>query len=396
MGVPHLDWTAGPPVIGEQGTFRASDVVGEALLTLDAEEAAKEPGTDWIVIVRPGESANRRIYTDSAISEAVANGFWDGSRMFADHGDMKMPTHRSINDLMSRITETRLGRAGEVDAKGKSLAGAALGKAKYLRPGVQEFVRGAGDALGTSIVHRFQGQRFKGTDGQTHERVDHFLQNYSVDWVAYPAAGGGLLGLTGSENEGEDDVDWTELTADMVKSHAPHVVEAIKADAKEELEAGMQGNGQAGTDSGAAGSGTPITQISEERIVEIAAAAAAKAVSEAFDARDSKQRERDAAREQIVAHVNASDLTEKARARVIAGFAGAESFDEAKVDAAIEDMKALVKELGGRGGPKVAGLGGSESVETRDDGPSYDQSYPALAAFEQVSGVKTVAVSEGK
>lgn len=393
------EWVPGPPVIGvppapkflEAGTFRASDPVGESVLSFDAEEG-KAPSAAEVVIVRPGESANRRVYTESAIAEAVANGFWDGSKMFADHGDSKMPTHRSINSLLSRITSTRLGKAGETDAKGRSLQGAAIGTVKFLRPEFATFAREAEDAIGVSIVHQFQGQRYKGTDGLTHERVDHFITNYSVDWVAYPAAGGGLLQfLPGSEGEGEDDVEWSELTADMIKSHAPHVAEAIRAEAIEELEDGMAGNSQAGTEPGVAGSGTSLTA---EQIAEIASTAATKAVGEALAERDKQQAARQSAQEQIAAIVNASPLPEKARLRVIASFAGAESFDETAVNAAVESMQTLIKDLGGRG-PRVSGLGGSESTETQDAAPSYGQSYPAMAAFESVTGIKQLPVSEG-
>jgi hypothetical protein len=183
------------------GKFRGHDVV-----TLGAE--GKPPTRARIVIVRPGESANRRVYPSDTIAEAVRTGFWNDSKMFIDHGDIKMPTHRSIKDLVGVIESTDVGPAGE-----------AVGEVRFVRPEFAQFAMEAKDAIGVSIVHQFQGQRFKGTDGHYHERVDRFLTNYSVDWVAYPAAGGAISEFI-RESEDEDDVEWEQLTPEMLKEHA--------------------------------------------------------------------------------------------------------------------------------------------------------------------------------
>src|SRR5205085_11227784 len=79
--------------------------VQESLGALEAtwtDNAEGLPQAD-VVIIRPGESLNRRFYPKEAIAEAVKGGFWDGTPMFINHGDKAMPRKRNVQDLVARI-----------------------------------------------------------------------------------------------------------------------------------------------------------------------------------------------------------------------------------------------------------------------------------------------------
>jgi hypothetical protein len=340
------------------GKFRGHDVV-----TLGAEatfiaEEGKPPTRARIVIVRPGESANRRVYPSDTIAEAVRTGFWNDSKMFIDHGDIKMPTHRSIKDLVGVIESTDVGPAGE-----------AVGEVRFVRPEFAQFAMEAKDAIGVSIVHQFQGQRFKGTDGHYHERVDRFLTNYSVDWVAYPAAGGAISEFI-RESEDEDDVEWEQLTPEMLKEHAPAVYEQIVAEGREPM---------AGTDDDKGNTELP-TSLSAEDVKRLTI----EAITEHETAKTERQKTLDVVEGQVIEAVEKSGLPELTRKRIVKSFAGAEAYDEAAVAEAINESKAELKAAGALG-PQVRGFGPSTGIESVAPVPDA-QRFPVLDAVERELG----------
>lgn len=376
--------------VGEatEGVFRGRELLVAAEMSFVAAEDGKPSNDVEIVLVRPGESANRRVYSREAIAEAVNTGFWNGSRMFIDHGDMAMPTKRSLKDLVSVVRDTHLGPAGE-----------AIGHARFIRPDFAQFVRDAHDAspdaLGVSIVHRFQGARFKGTDGLAHERVDHFLHNFSVDWVAFPAAGGSINQfLPAQESTSEDDVEWNELTADMVKAHAPAVYDAIVGEATSEddsmntgIDAGTAGEGADGAGSGQPAVPVGLTLETVQQMIDDAIANDRKVRAEEAEKQATVG-------EQITTLVGKSGLPELTRKRIVKQFAGAGEYVEATVQEAIDEAKAELKSLTGTG-PMVRGLG-SSFVGTEAEGVPDEKVYPDMVAFEQAFGVKNSTVAEGQ
>lgn len=361
------------PEVATSGTFKASDVIATGAEAVFIAEEGKPPSGFEVVLVRPGESQNRRFYSKEAIQQAVDSGFWNNTKMFLDHGtDKNMPMARSIKDLVAGIDSTRVGDAGE-----------AIGVGRFFRPDFAAFAAEAKDHMGVSIVHQFKGQRYRGSDGHTHERVDQFLTNYSADWVAFPAAGGAINNfLPAHESQSEDDVEWSELTVDMVKAHAPDVHNAIVTEAQADMS--PSGTGSQDGD----GSGTA------EVPVGLTADAVATIVAEAIEKHDRERDEKLAASEaiqtQIAALVDASGLPDLTRKRITLQFAGATEFAEESVKTAIEDTKAEIAAI--KGGPVVSGLGSSLPASTTTSTPHT----PALNAVEAAFGVKFAdVVSEG-
>lgn len=352
-----------------ESVFHATDVLPATEAIFTAEEG-KAPTEAEITIVRPGESLNLRNYTKGAIKRAVEAGFWNGSRMFVDHGDPKMPMKRSLTSLVSVIKDTHLGPAGE-----------AVGTVKFIRPEFAQFAfdahESAPDAMGVSIVHEFKGRRYKGPDGKVHEEVDDFVVNHSVDWVAFPAAGGGITQFLPA-TESEEDVDWETLTAEMLQEHAPAVFDSIVETARESAMSGNESENGEGTpnDAGAA----TLTPEDIRKLVSESVADERKVWQEEQD------RKADAAAK-TAQLVGKSGLPERTRSRLVAQFAGNAEFVEATVQEAIDDAKAELKEAGVTG-PVVRGLGasGTSGEGATLDAATLAEQAPAMVAFEAAMG----------
>ena len=387
------EWHVGKAQASESDEFhgRATEILpaSEAVFSDNAEGL---PQAD-VVIIRAGESANRRFYPKEAIAEAVRSGFWDNTPMFADHGDPKMPRKRLVRDLMGRIDSTYLGQEGEARAR-----------ITFLNPEFAAFARRAQSNIGLSAVHEFMGQRHRGNDGHMHERVDKFLVNHSVDFVAFPAAGGQIAQFLPAQ-ESEDDVDWNELDVDMLKEHRPDLVEALAATSDGGSDgAGDEGDKGTGDTPPAASAGAAeaqgLTADTEKRIREIAQEAAEKVRTE-YAEREAKQA---ATRAAVSAHLGKSGLPEKTRTRLMAAFEGQTEYVEATVqeaiDGAVDELKAT-----GWHGPTVKGLGSSAAHEGDDKGTdpaTLAKKFPTMAAVEAQmafvprSGKKADSDSTGK
>ncbi len=357
-------------------TFRAQEI----LPALEAAWSNDDSGapTAEIVIVRPGESSNNRFYSKEAIQRAVEAGFWNGSKMFLDHGDAKMPMKRSITALVSGITETHLGTEGE-----------ARGYVRFFNRDFAKFAQEAKDHIGVSIVHEFRGRRFRGTDGKVHEQVDDFVKNHSVDWVAFPAAGGGITQFLPAQ-ESEADVDWDKVTPELLREHAAAVVEQIETAAREAVEA-SEGGQPPTLPTPKPTEPTPPTPsgLTVEDVRAIAQEAAENARRE-FEEERAKEAD---VRQKVGTLVGKSGLPDKTRARIAASFDGSTEFVEATVQEAIEDAKAEIAEIKGAG-PRVYGLGASGNVGTITSGPTLKDSA-AFHAFESAMGVELIEKSAG-
>src|SRR4051812_25670830 len=105
-----------------EGDVPVKVTVAEVMPAIEAvwtENAEGLPEAD-VVIIRPGESANRREYPREALQQAVNDGFWDnnghGTPMFVDHGNKAAPRARSVRDLVAKVLPgtTYVGQESEV------------------------------------------------------------------------------------------------------------------------------------------------------------------------------------------------------------------------------------------------------------------------------------------
>jgi hypothetical protein len=354
------------------GTFKAREVfpASEAVFTQEADGPVRAD----IVIIKPGESKNRRIYSSDAIRQAVEDGIWENSPMFVDHpDDMRVPHKRKVRDMVAGLTDIRVGPAGE-----------AIGTATFYNRDFGKFAREAKDHVGVSPVHFFQGQRFRGSDGHYHERVDKVLVNHSVDFVAFPAAGGGIMNFLPAQ-ESEDDVEWPEITREMIEQHRPDLVQAILATASE-------GEGDPAGDKGE--QKQPEAKKVEDKKVETRTEEtvpvsevkriASEAVEEALRVRSVAESEREAARSKVKNTLDKSGLPQRTRERLLGHLLGADNFEniEAMASEAIEDARTELKEAGA--GPRVTGMGpsaagGQPKTITMNDAASRSTALGQLA-----------------
>lgn len=364
------DWTAAAESLeytNANGLFYAQETqpAMEAKWTDNAEGL---PEAD-IVIMRPGEGGNRRNYPAEVLRAAAETDFFGGAPMFIDHGDdPRMPRKRSFNSLFGTIKKgtSYIGSEGELRARSVFIDPALTGK-------VRAASENAPGVVGLSAVHEFMGQRYRGTDGHYHERVDRFAVPHSVDVVVYPAQGGGIASFLPA-HESEEDVDWNQVTEAELSENRPDLVAAIRASAAESGDgAGDEGDEKDEKD-----------EKPDESKNFVTAAEAAKIAQEAADKITTEYATREKAqaetRAKVAALVSKSGLPAKTQTRIAAQFDGQTEFVEKSVQEAIDTAADELKD-GGWKGPKVEGLGNSSAPGSDDEGkPAAETAY---SAFEQ-------------
>lgn len=356
------DWTSSAREAREAREASEGPIQSTVQQTLGALEAVWTDNAEGlpqadVVIIRPGESANRRFYSKEAIAKAVHTGFWNNTPMFVDHGTPGMPRKRSVKDLMGRLENTYLGTEGE-----------ARGRVTFFDPVFAKVVKAAGPAIGLSAVHEFLGQRFRGNDGHMHENVHEFKTNHSVDFVAFPAAGGEIAQfMPAMESESEDDVDWKNLTREMLEEHQNELKPEVAALLAAESDGGDDGDDEEvppqeppqepGPEEGKA----PAGMIAMESVNSY--------IDEQVDRRIAALRKSDDAKAETARQVRElvvkAGLPEPSRESVIGQFSAAESFDQEAVQKAIDHKAEELKAVGWHG-PKVEGLGSSSANSTSD------------------------------
>lgn len=335
----------GKDTVGE-GTYKGRDIfsAAEAVFT----EEADGPIRADVVIVRPGESQNRRFYSQEAIDRAIESGFWENSPMYIDHpDDIRVPTKRKLQSLVAGLSNVRRGPSGE-----------AVGTATFFNREFGKFAMEAKDHVGVSGVHYFKGQRYKGTDKHYHERVDDFLANVSVDFVAFPAAGGQIMQfLPAMESEDGVEIEWTDITREQLEQNRPDLVEALKGTVAAE----SQGN-----PTGVPGGGNPPNPVPPEpkpepkpdEGVTLSREDIIKVVGEALDQRDKAVTDREAVAAKAKEILGKSGLPEPVRVRIqndLAARATAENIESLATES-IESAKAEGKAWAP---PRVSGMGAS-------------------------------------
>lgn len=337
----------------------------EAVWTENAEGL---PEAD-VVIIRPGESANRREYPREALQQAVNDGFWDnnghGTPMFVDHGNKAAPRARSVRDLVAKVLpgSTYVGQEGEV-----------RGRVQFINSDFAKTVKAAGKSVGLSAVTEFLGTRHRGNDGHMHERVHKLVANHSLDFVAFPAAGGGVEKfLPAMESEGEvdwsrlTDSDWEQLPEDLLRQKRPDMLKAAEAD------------DQGGDDDDKKKDDPTDRPDQGKQMIALEAVQPyiKEQVDLALDAFNAKQAKQAETRTKVREQVARSGLKPLAQADVLTRFDGQESYDETAVQAAIEHEAKKAKEAG-LSGPVVKGMGDSTASLSDDSVATGDKPWQAF------------------
>lgn len=335
--------------------------------------------TAKVTIIREGMNMSRprKNYTKAALQQAVQEGIFNNLRMFADHSN-KPPIKRSIKELVSGTGITEYEE--DTDGKGRITA-----PVKFFNEDFYKFAKHAHEHMGTSISTLVRGTRFRAPDGVVQEDIHGFVpqakQNSSVDWVVFPSAGGKIESfITAQEGVNVEDLEWGEITPEMVKEHAPELYQSIQATApKPEVITPAKEN---------------VKDAPEGALVltpEEFQAKVQEAVNSAIDAAETKRSNQATVARQIAGLVDGAALPAKTKSRIKASFDGVETFDEALVKESIEDAKAELKEAGG---PRISGMG-----VTRPDGDE-DKHFvgPAREAVEGIFSVPKAATpsSTGK
>lgn len=300
------------------------------------------------VIIRAGRSKNRRHYRESTLRDAATRGIFNGTRMFVNHSD-KLPTRRSLQEMVSGVENV------VYDEEKKALVGDVI----YFSQEFFDFAKRAQKFMGNSIAALVEGQRRKDNDGTYFEDISRIVQPRSVDWVVFPAAGGGIEAFV---SEGENDVDWNELTLEALEENAPHLIEELKQKLTPPPVDPPKDD-------------TPAPTVTSESVQELVQ----QMLHEAAEA----TAKRDAEQAKIREHIGKSGLPDRTRVRLMTQFALAESFDETKLDTAIAEAREELKAAGA--GPKIVG-----------EGPSGDTAHVPTKrrAREVVEGFFSVPTKE--
>lgn len=313
-----------------------------------------------VTLIRPGMSGNRKNWTAAALKKASESGFWNGARMFIDHVPQTgaLPTKkksRSLKDMVSAVESTEVAEDGRI-----------VGTVQFFDEKFYSFAKRAKDYMGTSVDLLFKGELISPKGEQPYYAVEELVVNNSVDWVVDPAAGGKIDEFL-TAHEGEDNVEWSEVTADMLRQHRPDLIPALEG----------SGNPPA----------PPVVGLTEDQV----AAITKKAIHEARESWDSEHRTVATVNRQISEHVRAAKLPEKITNRLIATFDGATTFDQAAVDAALKEAREELEDAGIK--PRINGAGNSQGSGGSST-QTLAQVAPVHAALESVfhrkpSGTKT-------
>jgi hypothetical protein len=300
----------------------------EALEAEFSKDEATGKMTANVVIIKAGRAKNPRNYRPSALQKAAREGVYNGMRMFVDHSD-KPPVKRSFGEMVSAVESTTW------DPTIKPQGGI-RGNIEFFDEKFFDQAQRAKKYIGVSADHRIRV--IPAQEGQkTIEDVLEIAFARSVDWVLYPSAGGEILSFA-RESEGEDQVEWSEVTIDALKANAPQLIEQIKSEVvpvKEEVE-----------------DDAPPTPTREQ-----IAAMITQGVQEGVQQIADQNAKKAATAKNIREYVAKSGLPARVQGRVSAQFADALEFVEDDVKMAVEDAKEELKELGV--GPTIKGEGPS-------------------------------------
>jgi len=232
----------------------------------------------------------------------------------------------------------------EYDAKTDAI----YGNVVYFDEKFFEKAQAAKKFMGVSADHRIR-VNYVQENRKTIEDVQEIIGARSVDWVIYPSAGGEIISFA-RESEGADEVEWSDITLDQLKTNAPQVLEEFKASIQV----------KEGKD--------PDPEPTPDPPENLTRAEVAKLVQEQVQTIQTQMTEdnekKEAAAKKYRELFSKSGLPSRTQSRLISQFAGATEFSEGDAKEAVEEAKAELKEAGA--GPKITGLG--PSGPSGDDG----------------------------
>lgn len=321
--------------------------VQEAVFDEDKMEAR-------VVLIQEGVTQSRppRNYTKTSLKQAVRDGTFNGVKMFINHSN-KPPIKRSLSELVSAVGTTEY----REDAQGR---GQILAPVKFFDDKFFKYAQHAQEHVGVSINAMIKGVRYRGLDGRAQEDVAGFAPgpNFtrSVDWVAFPSAGGGIEQFLAQEGvDMPEAIDWEQLTPEMVQENAPDLYKSIIAKAPVTKRAQESEDDEEDEDETET-PGAKFLRLTQDELKNLVATK----VQEAIDDVTSRETKRKNAAKQTADTINAAALPTRVKSRLIASFDGVEEFDSEAVKEAIDDAQAELKELGV--GPKITGMGGSQAA----------------------------------
>lgn len=308
--------------------LRAVEVTDAQEAVFNTDDSGKM--TADIAIIKAGRAKNPRRYRATALKKAAESGIYDGARMFVDHSD-KPPIKRQFRELVSAVESTRwdpdLGPEGGV-----------RGTVEFFNKEFFDQVQRSKKYVGVSVDQKNRVYFTKEGQQMIEDVVDVALVR-SVDWVLFPSAGGEILSFA-RESEGEDQVEWTDITAETLKANNPQLYAAIQAEGKPAQE-----------------SEDDDPKDEEKLTKDDVAKIVATAVQEAIQEVKSNETKRADTQKAVRDYVSKSGLPARTQNRIISQYSDALEYVEDDVKASVEDAKEELKELGV--GPQIRGEGPS-------------------------------------
>lgn len=316
--------------------------VSEAVFSKD-ETSGKMSARIKIIAAGKAQGKPRR-YSSQAIRMAAKEGIYDGIRMFVNHSD-KPPTKRGMGELVSAVEDTTY------DPK----ADAVMGNVEFFNKDFFDYAQRARKHIGVSADHRIR-VNYVQEGNQTIEDVQEIIGARSVDWVVYPAAGGEIISFV-QESKGVEDVEWSEITPELLKEHAPEVYAKIAQESDPGPDDDPDDDGDEEPDEG-----DKSKKVKESFTRADVAKMVQESVTEILNASEQKAKKRIDTTKKVRDFVSKSGLPGRTRDRIINQFADATEYVEADVKEAVEGAKEELKEAGA-GRPRISGMGTSGSKE---------------------------------
>jgi hypothetical protein len=208
----------------------------EAARLIEGDRSRSEVTVEVVEVGRGNRRDNR--YYSSAVLESAARSFTN-AQMYGDHLTPEAEknlagTPRSIWELAGRIRESWWEPTGGSDGQGAIRA-----RASVVHPGLWNIIENDPELIGLSINALGRTRKGQAPDGREASLVESIDVVHSVDWVARAGAGGKIVNLLEADYDTGGDVapeiDWSQITADDLRSNAPALAEAIADEAIEDF-----------------------------------------------------------------------------------------------------------------------------------------------------------------
>jgi hypothetical protein len=298
-----------------------------------------------IQIIRPGTSANGRIYESKMLAEASP--LYEGAKVFMDHptkSDAAQRPERSVRDLVGYLESVKPDMSAEL---------VIVKHADEIVPLIRESIESGQDLIGMSH-NALADVRVVTQGGKRREKVEAIRAVKAVDIVTEAAAGGKFKRILegGNNMDFENVKELQEAYPELMESFKGEVVNELREGLREEIEGKVYGGKEKITEAQRKMEGQfkslseSITKLTEEN-------------TKLTDALEAKERDGI-----ITAKLSESKLPEIASARVrelveAKTYESNEKLIEA-VDAAVKSEKEYLSKVTEAG--KVTGLGSGKDA----------------------------------